>query len=382
MLEFRKMREDELNKCEMKNTITADSSMRIFCDLYFGGRYKMVKKGLLAIFLLIMLLCVAGCSEKQIDTITYAVYPYLPDAEYYQEIIEKRWAEIEPDIKLIRAEWDCYTAGSPDGIDVVMYDAVMRDKIVDSGWIKPIERNEVQKIDDIYPFALDGLTVDDRLYGIPVFLCGNFLIYDQDYETLAMAEHFSDMKDMSEILIINSEIPDNQSQYRIEAIADSIGEANPTIDEGWENSMHLIDQLAIKDHRLDDNIQVAKAYDSGIGLGYIGFSESMRFLTNRADRTGIKSVSFSDRENTLRLYEDAVAVTSGVKGQKYEKCLELMNVISEETVLTKLSVQEGIPQYLMLARKTPYQNLKEQFQMYTKLEELAGDEKNHIILTP
>jgi hypothetical protein len=45
-------------------------------------------------------------------------------------------------------------------------------------------------------------------------------------------------------------------------------------------------------------------------------------------------------------------------------------------------VQEGIPQYLMLARKTPYQNLKEQFQMYTKLEELAGDEKNHIILTP
>ena len=53
--------------------------MRIFCDLYFGGRYKMVKKGLLAIFLLIMLLCVAGCSEKQIDTITYAVYPYLPD---------------------------------------------------------------------------------------------------------------------------------------------------------------------------------------------------------------------------------------------------------------------------------------------------------------
>jgi hypothetical protein len=36
----------------------------------------------------------------------------------------------------------------------------------------------------------------------------------------------------------------------------------------------------------------------------------------------------------------------------------------------------------MLARKTPYQNLKEQFQMYTKLEELAGDEKNHIILTP
>ena len=35
---------------------------------------------------------------------------------------------------------------------------------------------------------------------------------------------------------------------------------------------------------------------------------------------------------------------------------------------------------LMLARKTPYQNLANQFPLYKQLEELASDKKNHTIL--
>ena len=121
------------------------------------------------------------------------MFPYLPDIEYYQEIIETRWAEIEPDIQLIRAEWDCYWDGAPEGID----------------------------------------------------------------------------------------------------------------------------------------------------------------------KTRIKSISFSDRENISRLSVDAAA-----------------------DILTKLSIRDGAPQYLMLARKSPYQNLAGQFPLYAQMEELASDEKNHIILTP
>ena len=54
----------------------------------------------------------------------------MPDAAYYQELIEKRWSEIEPDIRLIRADWDCYEYGAPKGIDVIMYDAVKRDALI------------------------------------------------------------------------------------------------------------------------------------------------------------------------------------------------------------------------------------------------------------
>ena len=34
------------------------------------------------------------------------------------------------------------------------------------------DEEDVWEAEDIFPFALEGLTVDGRLYGIPVFLCG------------------------------------------------------------------------------------------------------------------------------------------------------------------------------------------------------------------
>ena len=59
----------------------------------------------LALFILmIMVFCTAAYGEESVDSLTYAVYPYLPDSGYYQELIEARWAEVEPDIKLVRAE--------------------------------------------------------------------------------------------------------------------------------------------------------------------------------------------------------------------------------------------------------------------------------------
>ena len=78
----------------------------------------------------------------------------------------------------VRAEWDCYVNGEPNGIDVIMFDALLLDQLVDDGWIQPISSDEVQESEDIFSFAMEGLSVKEQLYGIPVFLCGNFLIYD------------------------------------------------------------------------------------------------------------------------------------------------------------------------------------------------------------
>ncbi len=203
----------------------------------------MMKRSFTGTILLTMFLCTTAYGgEKDIDTLTYAVFPYLPDVGYYQEIIENRWAEIEPDIRLIRAEWNCYKDAAPEGIDVIMFDAIMRDKIIDSGWIQPIDPAAVMESEDIFPFALEGATVNDRLYGIPVFLCGNFLIYDQECEALAAAEHITDLAGMSGTLVINSEDPSNRHQYIIEMLADTLGEANPSMDDHAETDMELIDR--------------------------------------------------------------------------------------------------------------------------------------------
>ena len=324
----------------------------------------------------------ASYGNNRVDTLTYAVYPNIPDAGYYREIIEQRWAEVEPEIRLVRAEWNCYHDGVPDGIDVIMYDAVVRDDLIENGWIQPIARDAVRESEDIFPFALEGLTADGRLYGIPVFLCGNFLIYDVGCTDLAEAEHLTDLGDESGILVISSERDKNRVQYIYEVLADTLGEANPTAGEDTDGLMELIDRLAVDAHKRDNSTQVALAYDSGIGKGYIGFSESLHLLNNRISRTGIRSISFSDQDNVARFYVDAVAVNSNVKGARYEKCIELMNVIAEADVLSSLSVQNGAAQYLLPARKTPYETLSERFPLYAELEKLASDDSNCVILGP
>ena len=129
-----------------------------------------MKKGLIGVVLLMIVFCAAACGEKKIDAITYAVFPYLPDPEYYQELIEERWSQLEPDIKLVRADWNCYYDGAPEGIDVFIYDAVLRDTLISEGWIRPIDLSDVKESEDIFPYALEGITVEDKLYGIPVFL--------------------------------------------------------------------------------------------------------------------------------------------------------------------------------------------------------------------
>lgn len=340
-----------------------------------------MKKGFTVFLALMILFITACCAGEGADRLTYAVYPLLPDPAYYQELIERRRAQMEPDLPLIRAEWNCYEDGAPEGIDIIMFDAVMLDSLAASGWIQPISPDQVRNTEDIFPFALEGLTVEGRLYGIPVFLCGNFLIYDQTCESLARAEHITDVSDRSEILVVNSEDPMNRPQYIIEVIADRMGMANPSVDVRAEDALLVLDRLAIGAHKRDDNERITLAYDAGEGLGYIGFSESMRLLKHRAADTRIKTISFSDRPDIRRLYVDAAAVSAEVRGERLQKCLELMNVMAEAKVLTALSVQDGAPQYLLLPRKSPYPILSERFPLYAQLEGLAGAETNHVIRT-
>ena len=332
--------------------------------------------------LLLAVLWAPCCGETAVDTLTYAVYSYLPGAEYYQELIEQRWAEIEPDIRLIRADWDCYSDSAPEGIDVIMYDAKGMNQLIRAGWIRPIDPSCIQNIDDIYPFALEGLTVDGNLYGIPVFLCGNFLIYDVSCDILAAAEHITDLAGESELLVISTDRKDNRKMYTFEILADIWGEPNPPTDSGSEEMLALIDELAIDGHQLDRSAQVTAAYDTGIGSGCISFSENMRFLEERFSQTDIKAISFSDRKNLPLVYVDAAAVTAGVEGSRYEKCIELINVIAEADILRSLSVQDGKPQYLLLARRSPYAELTEEYPMYLRLEELASDDNNRVIINP
>ncbi len=72
-----------------------------------------MKKGFTVFPALMILFITACCAGEGADRLNCAVYSFLPDPAYDQELIERRRAEIEPDFPLIRAEWNCYTDGAP-----------------------------------------------------------------------------------------------------------------------------------------------------------------------------------------------------------------------------------------------------------------------------
>ncbi len=57
-----------------------------------------------------------------------------------------------------------------------------------------------------------------------------------------------------------------------------------------------------------------------------------------------------------------------------------MNVMAEADILSEVSVKEGAPQYLLLARASSYDALVEKYPLYSQLEKKSANEKNCAIL--
>ena len=64
----------------------------MFSSIYRTERPPMKKafKVIMTIMSLMLFPYMTACATEHVDSLTYAVYPYLPDPGYYQEIIERR----------------------------------------------------------------------------------------------------------------------------------------------------------------------------------------------------------------------------------------------------------------------------------------------------
>lgn len=180
---------------------------------------------------LVLLLCLAGCTAanngKADDSsqITVALFPYLPDVEFYQDIIESRWHDVEPDVKLSFVSWNCYEDKDPSGIDVIMYDALFESYLEEGGYIQPIKRSDIDEADDMVDFAFDDTLCEGTVVGIPTLLCSLFLFYYSDDAELAditdLDELYDALQDSSEGLVMNS--TDSYPYMYLDALMDSNG---------------------------------------------------------------------------------------------------------------------------------------------------------------
>lgn len=348
-----------------------------------NNKKKYIVAAVIALFVILAVVIGLNYSkEEPVKELTYAVFPYVTDNDYYMDLIEEKWKETEPGIRLVRAEYNCYHDTDPGDIDVFIYDVYMQNDLIQNGWIQPIDREMIQDAEDFYPFSLEGATVDGKIYGIPIFLCGNFLIYDKNCEALARAEHITDLSDQEELLLIATEHKNTSIQYHDEATADILGVGNPAGLECPEADqiMSLIDRLAIDSYQGTEPEDLPAIYDQGIGMGFMGFSEYLPMLDKRLDDTDIKQISFGEGDNIKRFYVDMAAVNGKVDGKRYEKCVELVNIMADAELLADYSSYQNKPKYLLMARKEIYDLLKERYPLYKRLQTLIDGSDNFVIM--
>jgi len=62
--------------------------------------------------------------------INYAIYPYVPRPEQFQQAIASAWTERHPDVEINLCDYDCYSEDPPADLDVFGFDFIFLDEFV------------------------------------------------------------------------------------------------------------------------------------------------------------------------------------------------------------------------------------------------------------
>ena len=339
-----------------------------------------------ALLLIIAVMIIIKVSAGKSGKVTYSVYPYLPDIAYYTEILEEEWETLHPDVSLEYVPYDCYHDGRPEEIDVIMFDSILEREFVEKGYIKPLDIDDFQGLNDFYEFTLEPADGYTEHYGIPVFLCCDLLIYDRDNPELSEADSIFDVAASdSDLLISFASFGDNI--LLLDAAADTT--QDPAVIQ-YKERLKKVDvsanQKALTDAAIPEYTDMAAndlagLYDSGIADGYIGYSETMRFLKKRIGQTEIKQISIDQNTNIPLFYCDLAGISADVPDDQTGLCLDLIGIMTDPAVMKRVSVHDGAPQYLMFPRLSFYEEMEKEYPIYTKLKMIAGNKNNRLFRT-
>ena len=346
--------------------------------------YRMPAAGYAAVVLLIIaVIIIIKVSAGKDRKVTYSVYPYLPDTGYYAEILAEEWEKQHPDVTLELVPYDCYIDGSPEGIDVIMYDSILEREFVKKGYIKPLDIDNFIDRDDYYAFTLEPADGYSDNYGVPVFLCCSLLIYDRDDPVLSKAASIFDVAESDGGVLI-SFASSGDDVFLLDAAADTA--QDPDVIQHKEKLQNIdvapnkkaLAKAAIPEYTDRNSDDLAGIYDVGTANGYVGYSETMRFLKKRLDTTEIKQISIDKNANIPLFYCDMAGISADVPEDQTGLCVDLIRIMTDPGVMKRVSVKDGTPQYLLFPRISFYEDMEKEYPMYAKLRTILENENNSL----
>ena len=356
-------------------------------------------------------------------TLNVALYSYVPDKARFEAAVRSAWAEEHPGVGLNFVEWNCYSEDPPEDLDVFVFDCAFLNDYISDGFLLPLSENEIADAGDIFPFCLAACRKDDSLYAVPQLLCEHMLFTRKGDAELAGVNSIPELDavlgdygmEAAATTGSSGALETAESKADMEGLLANYGDSFsylclyygamieaaqeyrdhfPLPEEGLDSkgaieTLQKLQQMAGPLWREELHAEIgtyplAARFAAGEGRALISYSECMSELgDDAAAQYDIRPVFMTDQEKLKVLFMDAAGVRSGIRGRKRQLAVDLLNVLTGTDVLAQAArpFQEGEScQYLLLARNSAYEALKNDYPAYGILQPMISDPDNRIFL--
>jgi thiamine pyridinylase len=359
-----------------------------------------IRRWLIALAITGAMAIVATASRA--ETLTVALYPYVPRIQQFQTAIQQAWQQVQPNVQLNFINdlnvWDGgYDKDPPAQADVYVFDAMFFEQFRANNFLVSMAPNEIVNAADFLSYASDAVTVNGTYYAIPQLGCANILFYNSNDAPVANATTLGQLQTALNQCTFTSEIPPDRRGLMLDMagkttnatlyldVAHSVNGTYPLPQPAQPNASYVADQKTMLNISSFWNIisQNPNAYVRGVwysegyGRAFMGFTETMSAMTSTALSTiQFKVMPLSNTTGNRPLfYVDAVGVnTTSVQRGTRDLAVQLANVIaSTDTIVSSFQAQQPNtnPQYLMSVRNSVFQQLGQQYPIYQRMYQLA-----------
>lgn len=337
------------------------------------------------------------------QSLTVALYPWVPRLDQFQTAIRQQWAQVEPGVALNflpTNEWDGgYQDDPPFNADVYVFDGMFYNYFRGQILLEPMAAGEIQNLSDFIPYAIAGVKSNERYFAIPLLGCANILFYQKSDAALANASTLSEVYNTLSQCTYTSEIPPDRRGLMVDLAGGTSNatmyldaehaatgdyplplpwnqsQINPT---AMANVQLLLKMASFWNGTTDLPDQYGRAawFNQGYGRAYVGFTESMSAMSaDMRSRIGFKVMPLSDALNTNLFYADLIGVNTSTAARGTRAlAVKLANVMAaSDTVVASIGPDSAnpYPQYLMATRPSVFQSLARQFPIYDDMYALT-----------
>lgn len=344
--------------------------------------------------------CASEVSADEAVTLRVALYPYVPDRIGLFHKIETVFEREHPGVNLELVEdsellWYYYSGGLQKvEADIYEIDTILLSEMVGAEKIAPMEL----PYPDFAAEAIEAVTRNGKKYGVPHWLCGNFLFYRKGDSEIENARTWTELQSVFRIsgaaMLVDLKGSSTLGEWYLTVLAGLRGldAAEKAVMQSSAVDPEVVSRLSgilmncpsgfCRSEDLHERTgYYARAFISGKARAYIGYSESLSYALQYAmDNCLSTSGCLTQNEINVRKlpgftnnnhlsgigWVDALAIDSRLSGRKRNLAKKLIEyIVSDRAYRSILTSEWGkAPRYLIPARRILIEDVPLYHQLY------------------